>query len=234
MPIVSGGNNVVSDNTCALGGANDAEGVSPLLAALADNGGQVAGIPPGQRVRTHALPPGSPAVNRAPCMGLTADQRDFARPFPVGGLCDSGAFEYRDSDGDGIEDGVDPTPFGDPPPPVVFSTPPSNAFSFGKLKRNKKKGIAFLFVKVPGPGQLGLAGPGLRPLGLGGAAKALAVAGGTVKLPIAPHKKGRKARKLRKRLKRKGKARVKARVTYVPTGGAANTKVRKLKLIRKR
>jgi DNA-binding beta-propeller fold protein YncE len=125
--------------------------------------------------------------------------------------------------------------YGEPPPdpPLVLGAPPSNAFSFGKLKRNKRKGIAFLFVKVPGPGQLGLAGPGLRPLGLGSAAKALTVVGGTVKLRIAPHKKGKKARKLRKRLKRKGKARVKARVTYVPSGGAANTKVRKLKLVRK-
>ena len=122
-----------------------------------------------------------------------------------------------------------------PPPSFTSPTNPSNAFSFGKLKRNKKKGIAFLIVKVPGPGEVGIWGPGIRNLGLGAAARrSISVAGGRVKVPVKPGKKGKKARKLRKRLKRKGKAKVKARVAYVPTGGTANTKVRKLKLVRKR
>jgi hypothetical protein len=55
-----------------------------------------------------------------------------------------------------------------------------------------------------------------------------------VKLKVAPHKKGKQARKLRKRLRNKGKSGLNVRVTYVPTGGAANTQPRKLKLIRKR
>jgi hypothetical protein len=40
---------------------------------------------------------------------------------------------------------------------------PSNAFSFGKVKKNRKKGTATLTVIVPGPGTLTLAGKGLKP-----------------------------------------------------------------------
>jgi CSLREA domain-containing protein len=202
----------------------------PLLVALADNGGPT---------RTQELGIGSPARDAGRSYCATTDQRGepFGRPSDLTGTANSTAAGADGSDIGAYEqegDIVSVPPLCVPPPQPQPTAAPSHAVGFGKLKRNKKKGIAFLFVKVPGPGQLGLAGPGLRPLGLGGAAKALAVAGGTVKLRIAPHKKGRKARKLRKRLKRKGKARVKARVTYVPSDGAANTKVRKLKLIRKR
>ncbi len=105
----------------------------------------------------------------------------------------------------------------------------------GKPKRNKKKGIAFLLVSLPGPGELGLTGKGLRSIGGAGVARAsLAVPGGTVKLKVAPAKKGKKARKIRRALLRKGKAKVKALVSYLPAGGVTNTKVVKIKLVRRR
>ena len=161
-------------------------------------------------LQTNALLGGSPAIDHAPCSGLTADERGFPRPSPSNGLCDSGAYELAQPE---------PTASASP-------SPPSNRFSFGKLKRNKKKGIAFLFVNVPGPGELSLAGKGLKAIDP-------PVSGGTVKLKVAPAKKGKAARKLRRALLEKGKAAVKALVSYQPTGGSANTQARKLKLIRR-
>ena len=116
----------------------------------------------------------------------------------------------------------------------MLAAPPSNAFALGKLKRNKKKGIAFLFVTVPGPGEVGLAGKGVKNVGIASASarKSVFTPGGVVKLRVKPGK-GKKARKLVRRLKDKGKATLKVRVTYVPTGGLANTQARQVKLVRK-
>jgi hypothetical protein len=123
--------------------------------------------------------------------------------------------------------GADEFTFAPSPTPA----PPSSAFSFGKLKRNKRKGIAFLLVNLPGPGEVGLRGKGLKTIGGAGVARAsLVVSGGTVKLKVRPAKKGKKARKLRKRLRRTGKAGVKVKVAYIPTGGFANTQTKKLTL----
>ncbi len=212
--LATAGHNLVSDASCGLAGSGDLQSTNPLLGALADNGGPAAGAPGATAVlRTRALLAGSPAIDHAPCAGLAVDERGFPRPSPSAGLCDSGAFELRQ-----------PEP---PAPPVLVATPPSNAFTFGKLKHNKKKGIAFLFVNLPGPGEVGLQGKGLKTIDLG-------VSGGAVKLKIAPAKKGKKARKLRRALSHKGKAKVKALVSYVPSGGAADIQVRKLKLLTRR
>jgi hypothetical protein len=102
------------------------------------------------------------------------------------------------------------------------------------VTRNKKKGIAFLFVTVPGPGEVGLAGKGLKNVGIATASaqKSLFTPGGVVKLKVKPGK-GKAARKVVRRLKDKGKAKLKVLVTYVPTGGVANTQARKVKLVRK-
>ncbi|MGH2955620.1 MAG: hypothetical protein ACRDL6_01305 [Solirubrobacterales bacterium] len=129
----------------------------------------------------------------------------------------------------------EPPPPPPPPPPAQIATVlPSNLFELGKLKRNKKKGIAFLFVNVPGPGEVGLAGKGIKNVGIASASarKSVFTAGGVVKLKIKPGK-GKKARKLVQRLKDKGKAKLKVLVTYAPTGGLANTQARKVKLVRK-
>lgn len=69
-------------------------GQDPLLSPLQNNGGST---------QTRALAANSPAVdNGAPagCTGvggapLTADQRGWARPYPQGGRCDMGAYEYK-------------------------------------------------------------------------------------------------------------------------------------------
>jgi hypothetical protein len=74
-----------------------------ILDPLADNGGPT---------ETHALVPGSPAIDYIPTgqCDVATDQRGIPRPQPTGGNCDVGAFEFQDTDGDQVEDGVDNCP----------------------------------------------------------------------------------------------------------------------------
>ena len=72
-------------NSCQLG-VDDFPNSDPLLGPLASNGGPT---------QTHALTPGSPAINAASapnCRSAQHDQRGLARPFP---LCDIGAYEFE-------------------------------------------------------------------------------------------------------------------------------------------
>jgi hypothetical protein len=107
---------------------------------------------------------------------------------------------------------------------------PSNAFSFGKLKRNKQKGTATLGVNVSGPGTLSLTGKGVKTQRAGGeaAASKTVSASGMVKLLIKPQGKTRRM------LNETGKAKVKVKVTYTPTGGDPNTQPKRIKLIKLR
>jgi hypothetical protein len=101
----------------------------------------------------------------------------------------------------------------------------SNAFSFGKARRNTKKGTATLTVDAPNPGELVLSGKGVKPAGAAGAVTAKTVtAAGNVKLLIRA--KGKKQRTLNET----GKVKVSFAVTYTPTGGDPSTQSRKLKL----
>ena len=110
---------------------------------------------------------------------------------------------------------------GDGTPPPGDGTP-SNEFSFGKVKKNKRKGTAKLTVIVPGLGDLDLAKTKkVKP------DEDLAEAAGKEKLSIKP--KG----KARKKLNKKGKAKVKAEVTYTPDGGTPNTEDKKIKLVKR-
>jgi hypothetical protein len=80
--VVSGGNNVVQDDSCSPV-AGDVIGGDPLLGALADNGGPTL---------THALLPGSPAIDAADdAFCPPTDQRGITRP--QGNHCDIGAYE---------------------------------------------------------------------------------------------------------------------------------------------
>jgi DNA-binding beta-propeller fold protein YncE len=106
-------------------------------------------------------------------------------------------------------------------PPVDPPVKPSNEFTIGKLKLNKRKGTAKLAVETPGPGALALAGKLVE-------AVQAQVGAGTTSLPIKP--KGKAKRKL----KQVGKAKVAVDVAFTPIGGDANTQARKLKLKRKR
>jgi hypothetical protein len=98
---------------------------------------------------------------------------------------------------------------------------PSNVISFGKFKRNKKKGTGQLTVLVPGPGKLTLTGKGVKKT------TRSAKKEGKVALKVAA--KGKAKRKLR----HSGKVKVKVKVTFKPTGGTAGSKSKKLVLKRK-
>ena len=89
--LVSGGGNLASDASCSLALASDQSAVDPrLVKKLADNGGAAP---------THALDPGSPAIDAAlDAECRPTDQRGELRvDFPGLGvdatLCDVGAFE---------------------------------------------------------------------------------------------------------------------------------------------
>ena len=90
-PPTSLGHNLSTDFNCGLNQSGDLPGVDPLLGALADNGGSV---------RTHALLPGSLAIDAGDNAFCPAeDARGIARPFDgdndAVADCDVGAVEAR-------------------------------------------------------------------------------------------------------------------------------------------
>jgi hypothetical protein len=95
-PIISGGNNIVSDFTCDFNAMGDMLGVDPMVGPLQDNGGPT---------WTHEPVPGSPAIDAYDgCMGypiLGIDQRFIFRPQPDDGDCDVGAVEVVQGNGPG-------------------------------------------------------------------------------------------------------------------------------------
>lgn len=89
--IISEGYNIDSDGTCGLTVTGDLSNTDPKLDMLKENGGPTF---------THALLPGSPAINAGNPAGCTdhdgviiaTDQRGRSRNW--GGRCDIGAFEF--------------------------------------------------------------------------------------------------------------------------------------------
>jgi CSLREA domain-containing protein len=85
--VTSLGSNLDSANTCGLTNTGDLINTNPFLQILADNGGPT---------WTHALSPGSPAINSGifdPSVDM--DQRLQPRPFALNSPMDIGAFEYQ-------------------------------------------------------------------------------------------------------------------------------------------
>ncbi len=84
---------IADTNDCTLTGFQKANilGQDPLLGPLADNGGPT---------KTHALLPGSPAIDAGNSSGLYTDQRGYKRPINIIGIpnvsdgADIGAYEY--------------------------------------------------------------------------------------------------------------------------------------------
>ncbi|HEX3174751.1 MAG TPA: hypothetical protein VHQ43_11110 [Solirubrobacterales bacterium] len=113
---------------------------------------------------------------------------------------------------------------------VPLPPPPSNVFTFGKLKLNKKKGTGALLVNVPGPGTLTVVDGGSSGAAASSVASAskkkkaliksttvTATAAGLATVNLKPTGAGKKI------LKSKHKLRFKVLVTFTPTGGAAAT-----------
>lgn len=198
-------------------------GVSTTVVLTHSNFDEIEQEPPAELVTS----PGTNGNQTAPPVFVNAAIGDFHELFPsptIGaGLVDPaiGAF---DLDGRArTQPGCDGTQFTDIGAyqlPQALFCPPDNHFSFGKLKLDRRKGTATLAVVVPGAGALSLSGKGLKPV------KRAAKAAGTVKLPLIAVGKARQA------LKKSGKRRVVAKVTFTPSGGSAYSQTRKATLHR--
>jgi hypothetical protein len=83
--IISLGHNLADDDTCEFTDPSDLVVADAMLGPLQDNGGPS---------ETHALLPGSPAIDAGSldCPPPATDQRGVARP--QGAACDIGAVEY--------------------------------------------------------------------------------------------------------------------------------------------
>jgi hypothetical protein len=204
---VSYGYNLESTDTCRLDQPTDLVGASAHLDVLRDNGGPT--------LTMRLLEP-SDAIDCGDSGGLKTDQRGEPRPVdlsrivnaPGGDGADIGAFEVQ-----GVTSALTPS---------TCPSQPSNLFTFGKVILNRKRGTAMLIVEVPGAGKLALSGRNLR-----GATKYPGAEGKT-RLPVKP--KGKARRKLR----RTGHARVRARVTFTPTGGIPRTQAKTIRLVKRR
>ncbi len=157
----------------------------------------------GGPTQTEAPAASSPVVDKGNASGLNSDQRGVLRPIDFPAIPNAAG-------GDGSDMGA-------------VELQPSNRFKLGKLKRNKNKGTAKQLVLLPLPdaGTVTIKGKGLKT-------KTRKVTGGKkVKLPVIAKGKKRKA------LNHTGKAKIKAKVTYKPTGSTVKTLKRKLKLLKR-
>jgi hypothetical protein len=194
---------------------------------------------------------GASAVGRVPVGGGTAQDAFVSTGTPSGGPCGVAVnpqyLFWGNQDaltiGRSNINGSSPNPTLVPGAsnPCLLAAAPSNKVTVNSITRKKKKGTAIVNAKVPGPGQVTLSQTpgGEDPNATEAAVKrvALTITGASsFKLPIKP--KGKTKKKLNKQVKRKGrgKAKVKAFITFVPAGvaGVPNTRVVKTKLIKKR
>jgi hypothetical protein len=187
---------------CGPGGGNLAAAPSEVFVAGAD----------------WHLAVGSPAVDSGSA-GVPLSETDFdGNPRIADGnrdgvaAIDRGAYE--------LPTPPPPVPSTPPTPPSSAVVSPSNAFTFGKLKRNGHKGTAKLEVRVPGPGVVVLAGKKVKR------ATRHASRPGTVSLAIVAKPK------LARALRSTGSVKTSVKVTYTPTGGTANTRAKTVKLVR--
>jgi Right handed beta helix region len=159
----------------------------------------------GGPTQTMAPASGSPVVDKGSAFGLSTDQRGILRPIDFPAISNSAA-----AGADGADIGA-------------VELQPSNKFKLGKLKLKKRSGRAIQKVILPLPdaGKIVLKGKGLK------SQTRSAMATGVIKLKLIA--KG----KVKKALRRKGKAKAKERITYRPTGQTAKTIVKVVKLVRR-
>jgi CSLREA domain-containing protein len=127
--LTSTGGNVIGDTAgCTLTSmSSDSLGMPAMLGPLGSNGGTS---------QTHSLLTGSPAIDRGVAACAPTDQRGFARPFPAGGACDSGAYERWVCDGTVVNQNPPLSACPSPSPP---GTSPGNPVAPRKKKCKKKK-----------------------------------------------------------------------------------------------
>lgn len=107
-----------------------------------------------------------------------------------------------------------------------ISVEPTNTFTLGKIRVNKRKGTATQILSVPNAGVVKASGKGVKSSSASAAVKVTSP--GKVRLKISA--KGKK----RKQLEKNGKVRLKLKLAYTPTGGETASLSRKLTLKQKR
>lgn len=106
---------------------------------------------------------------------------------------------------------------------VQATIEPDNRIEFGKLKRNLKKGIVKLRVRLPNAGELTFGGNKVKTSRLARASRTI---GGPGEVTVTIKAKGKKKRKL----KNKGKVKVKPVFFFTPANGTTNRQPKKLAL----
>jgi hypothetical protein len=117
-----------------------------------------------------------------------------------------------------------------PPPP-----PPSRPIHFGKLKHNLRTGSVLLTVVVPASGELTVTSPGVGWALLKGKPTPPNVGGSfTWRLKVWPGKNGPAARRIRRQLRKEGKAPLTLDLSYTEDGHLPHPEVKQFALIRRR
>jgi hypothetical protein len=120
---------------------------------------------------------------------------------------------------DSVMTGPVPSPAPLVPPITPIAVSPSNFFTVGKLKLNKKNGTATLKVTLPGPGTLTATDAKAKSPKRIKKATVVAAAAGTVTLNLKPTGAGKKT------LTDKGSLKFKATLAFTPPGGSTGTQV---------
>jgi hypothetical protein len=153
-------------------------------------------------------------LGELPGRGRRRGPGELARPEEISLDC-RGALVVVDALNDSVqrfgEPGTDSPPCGQP-------AARSRRFGIMKVRRNTRKGTATLTIAVPWSAELRLHGRGIKR-----ATRQVEFAG-RVRLAVRP--KAATAQRLRRR----GSALVRARVTYAPWGGEPRTKTKRIKL----
>lgn len=111
-----------------------------------------------------------------------------------------------------------------PPPPAPaperVRRPPSNRFRVESIVRNRRRGVATVRIRVPGPGRLRLTGHRVRAVSRRPAGST------TTAIPLRPRSGAARA------LRRAGRLRVGVTIAFVPRGGIARYESRAITLTR--
>lgn len=116
----------------------------------------------------------------------------------------------------------DPTPAVAPAIVAPAAAPPRNGFRIRRVRRLRGNGRAIVFVRIFAPGRTIVRGPRIQTAVRG------ARRPGIVRVPVKP--KGR----LHRYLRRRGKARIRIRITFRPFGGVPVTRRLSLALRKRR
>lgn len=173
---------------------SDVTAGNPKLGPLADNGGPTETMLPAAD---------SPVVNKG-LSSLDTDQRGLLRPVRFGSIPFSKAKQANGSDIGAVE-------------------LQSNRFTFGKVKLQKKSGIAILPVTLPSGGKISLRG-----------SKTVKPQAKTTKKPATLKFTIRARGNALKKLKKAGTVKVKLNFTFSPKGGIASTKAKTIRLAMKK